>query len=43
MKNARELMRIKNLKVGLRSKEVLIRTLDGIDLKIDEGETVGLV
>ena len=43
MKKAKELLRAKNLKAYLHSKEGMIKIVDGIDLKIREGETLGLV
>lgn len=43
MKNARELLNVKNLKICFNAKEGMIKIVDGIDLRINEGETVGLV
>jgi peptide/nickel transport system ATP-binding protein len=43
MQDKKELLCIKNLKLSLYSKEGLIRIVDGIDLKIHEEETVGLI
>ena len=43
MKNAKELLLVKNLKVYLCGKEDMIKIVDGIDLKISRGETLGLV
>lgn len=43
MENARELLSVKNLKVSFNAKEGRIKIVDGIDLRINEGETVGLV
>lgn len=37
------LLQVKNLKAYFRGKEGLIKIVDGVDLNIDEGETVGLV
>ena len=42
MKN-RQILQVKNLKADLYSKEDLIKIVDGVDLKIFEGETLGLV
>lgn len=43
MKNAREVLSVKNLKACFNAKEGMIKIVDGIDLRINEGETVGLV
>ena len=38
-----ELLRVKNLKAYLYSKEGMIKIVDGIGLKINKGQTVGLI
>lgn len=43
MENAEELLRVKNLRVRFNAKEGTIKIVDGIDLRIRKGETVGLV
>ena len=43
MKNPKPLLQVKNLRAYLHSKEGMIKIVDGIDLKIFEGETLGLV
>jgi len=43
MKNAKELLNVRNLRVRFNAKEGAIKIVDGIDLRINEGETVGLV
>ena len=43
MSDRKELLHVKNLKAYLRGKEGLIKIVDGVDLKIGEGETLGLV
>lgn len=43
MKNAKTLLQVKNLRAHLHSKEGMIKIVDGIDVKIFEGETLGLV
>lgn len=37
------LLRVRNLKVSLRTNEDLVKIVDGVDLFINKGETVGLV
>lgn len=43
MKNLKDILRVTNLKAYFRGKEGMIKIVDGIDLKIHEGETLGLV
>lgn len=43
MKNTRELLNVRKLRVYFNAKEGTIKIVDGIDLRIREGETVGLV
>ena len=43
MKKSKELLHVKNLNLSLYGKEDMVRIVYGIDLKIHEGETVGLI
>ena len=43
MGSVKELLCVKNLRADLCGKEGMIKIVDGIDLKINKGETVGLV
>jgi len=43
MKSPKEILRVKNLKAYLHSREGMIKIVDGVDLKILEGKTLGLV
>jgi peptide/nickel transport system ATP-binding protein len=43
MRNSKELLYVKNLSLSLYGKEQIVKIVDGIDLKIHEGETVGLI
>lgn len=43
MESKKELLRVKNLRAYLNSTEGMIKILDGVNLKIYEGETLGLV
>ena len=43
MRQGKELLRVKNLEISLIKKEASIKIVDGVDLKIHEGETVGLI
>lgn len=41
--NARPLLRVKNLKTHLTLKRGVVRAVDGVDLTVAEGETLGIV
>ncbi len=43
MKQSKELLHVKNLVISLYGEKNLVRVVDGIDLKVHEGETVGLI
>lgn len=43
MRRGKELLQVKNLEISLIKKGGSIRIVDGVDLKIHEGETVGLI
>jgi len=43
MKKPKELLHVKNLNLSLYGKEDTVKIVDGIDLKIHERETVGLI
>ena len=43
MQNKKEILHVKNLNLSLYGKEDMTKIVDGIDLKIHEGETVGLI
>jgi len=43
MKNEKPLLQVKNLKAYLIGKEGLIKIVDGVNLEVFEGETLGLV
>lgn len=43
MGRAKELLRVRNLKAYFRGTEKLTKIVDGVDIEINEGETVGLV
>jgi len=43
MKQSKELLHLKNLSLSLYGEESLMKVVDGIDLKVHEGETVGLI
>ena len=43
MRRGKELLHVKNLNISLYGKEELIKIVDGFELKIHEGETVGLI
>jgi oligopeptide/dipeptide ABC transporter ATP-binding protein len=43
MEPKKELLRVKNLRAYLNSTEGMIKILDGVNIKIYEGETLGLV
>lgn len=43
MESKNEILRAKNLRAYLRTKDGMIKILDGINLKIDRGKTLGLV
>lgn len=43
MQDKKEILHVKNLSLSLYGKENMIKIVDGIDLKIHEGETVGLI
>jgi oligopeptide/dipeptide ABC transporter ATP-binding protein len=43
MKKSKELLHVKNLSLSLYGKRDLVKIVDGIDLKVHEGETVGLI
>ena len=43
MQNKKEILHVKNLNLSLYGKEDMVKIVDGIDLKIHEGETVGLI
>jgi peptide/nickel transport system ATP-binding protein len=43
LRRGKELLRVKNLEISLIKKDDSIKIVDGVDLKIHEGETVGLI
>ena len=43
MERGSELLRVRNLKAYFRGTEKLTKIVDGVDIEINEGETVGLV
>jgi peptide/nickel transport system ATP-binding protein len=43
LKRGKELLHVKNLNISLYGKGELIKIVDGVELKIHEGETVGLI
>ena len=43
MRNSKELLHVKNLNLSFYGKEQMLKIVDGIDLKIHEGETIGLI
>lgn len=43
MEESKELLHVKNLTLSLYGKKNLVKVVDGIDLKVHEGETVGLI
>jgi len=43
MKSPKEILRVKNLKAYLHSKDGMIKIVDDVDMKMLEGETLGLV
>ena len=43
MKKSKELLHVKNLILSLYGKEDMVKIVYGIDLKVHEGETVGLI
>ena len=43
MKNTKELLNVRNLRVRFNAKEGAISIVDGIDLRVNKGEAVGLV
>jgi len=43
LRKGKELLHVKNLNISLFGREDLIKIVDGVDLKIHEGETVGLI
>ncbi|MDH5201470.1 MAG: ATP-binding cassette domain-containing protein, partial [Candidatus Bathyarchaeota archaeon] len=43
MRRGKELLHVKNLKVSLIDREDSITIVEGVDLRIHEGETVGLI
>ena len=43
MRDMRELLNVKNLRVYFNAKEGAIKIVEGLNLRINEGETVGLV
>jgi oligopeptide/dipeptide ABC transporter ATP-binding protein len=43
MQNKKEILHVKNLDLSLYGKENIVKIVDRIDLKVHEGETVGLI
>ena len=43
MEESKELLHVKNLNLSLYGKEDMVKIVDGVDLRIHEGETVGLI
>ena len=43
MKQSKELLHVKNLTLSLYGEKNLVKVVDGIDLKVHEGKTVGLI
>ena len=43
MEESKELLHVKNLNLSLYGKEDMVKIVDGVDLKVHEGETVGLI
>jgi len=43
MQNKKEILHVKNLTLSLCGKEDMMKIVEGIDLKVHEGETVGLI